>query len=69
VLGLVKEELAEIVEAYGDERRTEIAHFEGDVGIEDMIADQQMVISLTASATSSGCRSRPTASSTAAASA
>src|SRR5215204_6413291 len=49
VLGLVKEELAEITESYGDERRTEIAHFEGDVGIEDMIADQQMVISLTAS--------------------
>jgi DNA gyrase subunit A len=49
VLGLVKEELAEIVGSYGDERRTEIAHFEGDVGIEDMIADQQMVISLTAS--------------------
>ncbi len=49
VLGLVKEELAEIVQSYGDDRRTEIAHFEGDVGIEDMIADQQMVISLTAS--------------------
>jgi DNA gyrase subunit A len=49
VLGLVKEELAEIVGSYGDERRTELAHFEGDVGIEDMIADQQMVISLTAS--------------------
>ena len=49
VLGLVKEELAEVTEAYGDERRTELAHFEGDVGIEDMIADQQMVISLTAS--------------------
>jgi DNA gyrase subunit A len=49
VMGLVKDELAEIVEAYGDERRTELVHFEGDVGIEDMIADQQMVISLTAS--------------------
>jgi len=49
VLALVKEELAEVTESYGDERRTEIAHFEGDVGIEDMIADQQMVISLTAS--------------------
>ncbi len=49
VMAIVKEELAEIVEAYGDERRTELAHFEGDVGIEDMIADQQMVISLTAS--------------------
>jgi DNA gyrase subunit A len=49
VMGLVKEELAEVGEAYGDERRTEIAHFEGDMGIEDMIADQQMVVSLTAS--------------------
>ncbi len=49
VLALVKEELGEIVESYGDERRTEITHFEGDVGIEDMIADQQMVVSLTAS--------------------
>ncbi|MEK6278478.1 MAG: DNA topoisomerase (ATP-hydrolyzing), partial [Actinomycetota bacterium] len=49
VLGLVKEELVEIGESYGDERRTEITHFEGDVGIEDMIADQQMVVSLTAS--------------------
>ncbi len=49
VMGLVKEELAEIVDTYGDERRTELIHFEGDVGIEDMIADQQMVISLTAS--------------------
>jgi DNA gyrase subunit A len=49
VMGIVKEELAEIVESYGDERRTELAAFEGEVGIEDMIADQQMVISLTAS--------------------
>jgi DNA gyrase subunit A len=49
VMAIVKEELAEIVASYGDERRTELAHFEGDVGIEDMIADQQMVISLTAS--------------------
>src|SRR6476661_8368092 len=48
-VGIVKEELAEIVESYGDERRTELVHFEGDVGIEDMIADQQMVISLTSS--------------------
>jgi DNA gyrase subunit A len=49
VMSIVKDELAEIVESYGDERRTEIAAFEGEVGIEDMIADQQMVISLTAS--------------------
>jgi DNA gyrase subunit A len=49
VLGLVKTELEEVAEQYGDDRRTEIAPAEGEVDIEDMIADQQMVISITAS--------------------
>src|SRR4051794_24470654 len=49
VLGLIKEELTEIAERYGDERRTEIAPSEDDLDIEDLIADQQMVISITAS--------------------
>src|SRR5215203_2555471 len=44
---LIVEELDELVERYGDDRRTEVTHFEGDMNIEDMIADQQMVISLT----------------------
>jgi DNA gyrase subunit A len=44
---LIVEELDEVDERYGDERRTEIIYFEGDMNIEDMIADQQMVISLT----------------------
>jgi DNA gyrase subunit A len=47
VLGLIKDELNEIAEAYGDERRTEITHAEGEIDIEDLIADQQMVISIT----------------------
>src|SRR3954464_10486442 len=47
VLGLIKEELLEISERYGDERRTEITHSEDDVDIEDLIADQQMVIAIT----------------------
>jgi DNA gyrase subunit A len=47
--GLVVEELTELEGRYGDERRTEITHFEGDMNIEDMIADQQMVISITRS--------------------
>jgi DNA gyrase subunit A len=47
VNGLIKDELAEIAEAYGDERRTEITHAEGEIDIEDLIADQQMVISIT----------------------
>jgi len=44
---VISEELAEIGERYGDERRTDITFDAGEVDIEDMIADQQMVISLT----------------------
>src|ERR1700761_9330860 len=47
VLDLIKEELTEISDTYGDERRTEISHAEGEIDIEDLIADQQMVISIT----------------------
>src|SRR5215204_1219713 len=46
---LIVDELGELEARYGDERRTEITHFEGDVDIEDMIAEQQMVISITRS--------------------
>jgi DNA gyrase subunit A len=49
VLGLVKAELKEIADRYGDERRTEITAAEGDLDIEDVIADEQMVVSITAS--------------------
>ena len=49
VLGLVKTELSEVADRYGDERRTEITASEGDLDIEDVIADQQMVVSITAS--------------------
>jgi DNA gyrase subunit A len=49
VLGLIREELEEIRETYGDERRTEITHSEDDLDIEDLIADQQMVIAITRS--------------------
>src|SRR4051794_29531926 len=49
VLGLVKTELSEIGERYGDDRRTEITAAEGDLDIEDVIADEQMVVSITAS--------------------
>jgi DNA gyrase subunit A len=47
VYGLIKDELSEIAEAYGDDRRTLITHAEGEIDIEDLIADQQMVISIT----------------------
>jgi DNA gyrase subunit A len=49
VLDLVKTELREIADKYGDERRTEITAADGDLDIEDVIADEQMVVSITAS--------------------
>src|SRR4051812_15418329 len=49
VMALIKEELQEIAERYGDERRTMIAPSEDDIDIEDLIADQQMVITITQS--------------------
>src|ERR1700716_2909837 len=47
VLAVIREELAEISERFGDERRTELSHSEDEIDIEDLIADQQMVITIT----------------------
>ena len=47
MLAVIKEELSEISERFGDERRTEISHSEDEIDIEDLIADQQMVITIT----------------------
>ena len=47
VLELIKEELNEIADRFADERRTEITHSEDEIDIEDLIADQQMVITIT----------------------
>jgi DNA gyrase subunit A len=47
VLSVIKEELSEISERFSDERRTEISHSEDEIDIEDLIADQQMVITIT----------------------
>ncbi|MCZ7664124.1 MAG: DNA gyrase subunit A [Thermoleophilia bacterium] len=49
VYGIIKEELLEIKAMYNDERRTEIAPSEDEIDIEDMIAVEDMVISLTKS--------------------
>jgi DNA gyrase subunit A len=49
VLGLIKDELSEIAERYANERRTEITASEDELDIEDLIADQQMVITITKS--------------------
>ncbi len=47
VLDEIRKELLEIKEAYGDARRTEIIPETEEIGIEDMIADDDMVITVT----------------------
>ena len=46
VLGLIKEDLLQIKDSYGDERRTEIVPDEGEVNIEDLIADRSCIITI-----------------------
>jgi DNA gyrase subunit A len=43
---LIKEELTEIKDKYGDERRSSIEYAGGDVSIEDLIADEQVVVTI-----------------------
>jgi DNA gyrase subunit A len=43
---IIKEELLEVREKYGDERRSEINYVGGDLSIEDMIPDEQVVITI-----------------------
>ncbi len=46
VLGLIKDDLRELVEKYGDGRRTDIVPEEGEFKIEDMIADVGALITI-----------------------
>jgi DNA gyrase subunit A len=43
-MGIIKDELMEIQERYGDERRTDIVHSAEDFSAEDMIPNEEMVI-------------------------
>ncbi len=43
---IIKEELLEIQERYGDKRRTEVVHSEEDITLEDMIPNEEMVITI-----------------------
>ena len=45
--GIIKEELTEIRNKYGDERRTQITHAAEDIELEDLIEDTDVVITLT----------------------
>ncbi len=45
---IIREELTAIVERFGDERRTHILHgFDGDMSMEDLIPEEEMVVTVT----------------------
>ncbi len=46
LLNIIKDELLEIKEKYGDERKTDIVLNEGDIDIENLIADESVVITI-----------------------
>ncbi len=47
ILALIKGELAEIKRMYNDDRRTDIVPDEGEIDLEDLIAEEQMAITIT----------------------
>jgi DNA gyrase subunit A len=47
LLGVVVAEMREVREAYGDERRTEIVDATGAINVEDLIAEESMVVTVT----------------------
>ncbi|KAA5836216.1 DNA gyrase subunit A [Saccharopolyspora hirsuta] len=44
---IIRDELMEIVDKYGDDRRTKIVPFEGEVSMEDLIAEEDVVVTIT----------------------
>jgi DNA gyrase subunit A len=44
---IVRDELTAIVDKYGDDRRTRIIPFDGDVSVEDLIAVEDVVVTIT----------------------
>jgi DNA gyrase subunit A len=44
---IVSEELAAIVDKYGDDRRTQIIPADGDLSMEDLIPDEEVVVTIT----------------------
>lgn len=46
---IVSEELTEIVDKYGDDRRTTIDPFDGDMSIEDLIPENDVIVTITTS--------------------
>ena len=46
LLDVIKDELQQVISAFGDARRTEIVAFSGDIRMEDVVPDDPMVVTL-----------------------
>ncbi len=47
LMGVIKDELTIIRDKFGDDRRTELTTVEGEIDVEDLIAEEDMVVTLT----------------------
>lgn len=47
IYGIIRSELLEVKQKYGDERRTKIIDDDGDVELEDLIADEEVAVIIT----------------------
>lgn len=47
IKNIIKEEFTEIIEKYGDERRTEIVAKADEIQIEDLVAKEEMIVTIT----------------------
>jgi DNA gyrase subunit A len=49
ILAIIKSEMKELIENYGDERRTQIIEAEGEVTQEDLIQEEEVAVTITSS--------------------
>ncbi len=47
LMGVIKEEITVIRDKFGDDRRTELTTIEGEIDVEDLIQEEDMVVTLT----------------------
>lgn len=47
LMGVIKTEITEIRDKYGDDRRTELTTIEGEIDVEDLIQEEDMVVTMT----------------------
>ncbi|NTV77335.1 MAG: DNA gyrase subunit A, partial [Methanothrix sp.] len=49
ILGIIKQELSDLIRDYGDARRTEIIEAEGEIRQEDLIQEEEVVVTISSS--------------------